>query len=77
MPVVVRCAQCGAGHPSRVRARSGGDFGRFNPHLGAVLEHCPGCGSSGFQGSADREWRDAPPRTSYREPSPARQRAIA
>jgi len=58
MPVIVWCAGCGAGHPSRVRARNGGDFSRLNPHLGAVLEPCPQCGSREFRGSADREWRD-------------------
>ena len=76
MPVVVWCAQCGAGYPSRVRARNGGDFGRLNPHLGAVLEHCPGCGTRGFRGSADREWRDASSRPPRRE-APVRQRATA
>jgi hypothetical protein len=58
MPVIVWCAGCGAGYPSRVRARSGGDFTRLNPHLGEVLEPCPACGSREFRGSADREWRD-------------------
>jgi hypothetical protein len=58
MAVIVWCAGCGAAYPSRVRARSGSDFSRLNPHLGAVLEPCPGCGSREFRGSADREWRD-------------------
>jgi hypothetical protein len=58
MPVIVWCAGCGAGYPSRMRARSGGDFTRLNPHLGEVLEPCPACGSREFRGSADREWRD-------------------
>jgi len=58
MPVIVWCAGCGAGYPSRVRARTGGDFSRLNPHLGEVLEPCPSCGSREFRGSGDREWHD-------------------
>lgn len=60
MPVMVWCAECGAGYPSRVRARSGGDFSRLNPHLGEVLEPCPKCGARELRGAGDREWRDPP-----------------
>ena len=54
MPVMVWCAECGAGYPSRVRARNGGDFTRLNAHLGAVLEPCPQCGAKELRGAADR-----------------------
>ena len=76
MPVIVWCAGCGAGYPSRVRARNGGDFSRLNPHLGAVLEPCPQCGSREFRGSDDREWRD-PSRPAGTRVAPARAVASA
>jgi hypothetical protein len=76
MPVMVWCGECGAGYPSRVRARSGGDFVRLNPHLGAVLEPCPHCGARELRGSADREWRDPSPAAGTRV-VPRRERAIA